>query len=285
MNAHAKLMLSLLICLIAVTSKLGAALPPITAEPTDRLSIGSVVWADLLTDDPQAAIEFYEEVFGWEIAKSADEDYWLIRIDGERIAGIALHQPRNADNSENQWLVSLSVADVGTTAELVEQQGGEIIEAPQSVSARGRMAIVADPQGAAIVLLRSAGGDPQPSAPARNNWLWSELWTRDTVAAASFLRTVADYEVKRLPDAEDDDTLILGRGNRAQVGVVSLPFENVESHWLNYIAVDNIEQTLQRIQDNGGSILVRPASDDEAFAIVSDPTGGVFAVYAWEFSS
>ena len=155
----------------------------------------------------------------------------------------------------------------------------------REVADRGRMAIVADPQGAPFVLLRSATGDPGPAKPVSNQWLWSELWTRDIIAAADFLREVAGYQVKRLPDAMANDTLILGHADRAQLGVVALPFKNVDSHWLSYIAVADLERTLKSIQDNGGSVLLHPKAGDEPFAIASDPTGGVFAVYAWEFGS
>ena len=92
--------------------------------------------------------------------------------------------PRPGRESSH-WLSYVSVEDVDAAAKAATANGGKLVEAPADLPEVGRMARIADPQGAEICLFKSATGDP-PDAPLaaesdpvplamRNRWLWNEL--------------------------------------------------------------------------------------------------------------
>ena len=271
-----------LVATVCVYGTVSAALPPIADPPTGRVQPGSIVWIDLLTDDPAKAKAFYSATFGWQIDATAESDYWLIRSGGKAIGGIAAHTPTDPEVSETQWLISMSVADVNAAAKRARDAGGRVLEGPENVPDRGAMAIIADPQGAPLIVLRAKGGDPGDSNQEHNSWAWAELWARDTGAAAAFYRDLVGYTAKT---TDDDGTpyTVLGSNGQVHAGIVELPWDDVQPNWLSYVAVENIRSTVRDVEANGGYVLLAPAPeyDDGRVAIVSDPTGGVFAVYEW----
>jgi predicted enzyme related to lactoylglutathione lyase len=273
--------IALVTALLCSTAALSSTLPPITDAIDNPTRPGAIVWADLLTDDPAAAMAFYQAVFGWSVTKTDDPGYMLISSGNRAIGGIAEHRPRGAAGSETQWLVSMAVNDVDVAVRMVEQEGGKVFEGPDTAPDRGRMAIVADPQGAVLVLLRADGGDPVASTPRAGSWLWAEAWTKNVASTAAFYRTLAGYEVKVARDESGEDYVVMGRGNRALAGLVEIPWADVQPHWLSYIAVADIAMTIDLVEANGGAVLFGPDPqiDDGRTAIVADPTGGVFAIY------
>ena len=254
-----------------------AADPSITATATGRWDPGQLVWADLLTDDVEAARQFYADVFGWQFV--GDERYLQASNAGVPVAGIALHAPRDPDVSEVAWLVSISVEDVDTALAAVPGAGGKVLEDPRTVAKRGRYAIVEDGQGAVFVALRSEQGDPPDRKNVDNEWIWAELWTRIPERAEQFYAAVVGYESRAIEDNGSRYTALV-RGGKPRTGIVELPWDDVLPHWLPYLRVADIADTIARIERAGGYVLLAPAEQHENVAIVSDPTGGVFAIQA-----
>ena len=52
------------------------------------------------------------------------------------------------------------------------------------------------------------------------------------------------------------------------------------SHWASYIAVDNADETVEKITANGGSVMVPPfdAPGVGRMSMVADPSGANFAI-------
>ena len=123
-------------------------------DPDDRTTagaVGSVVWNELLTDDPAAAADFYERVFGYEARQVARRSgsYVILHASGGQRAGI-LARPESA--WEPQWLTYFGVADPAAAAALAQSLGSKIVLAPTPDVREGTMAIVTDPSGAVLVL-------------------------------------------------------------------------------------------------------------------------------------
>ena len=70
---------------------------------------------------------------------------------------------------------------------------------PTSLSDRGKIAVVADPQGALFALLQTANGDPAyTTEPASvGDFFWHELWTGDIDRAVTFNGKLAPYQMER----------------------------------------------------------------------------------------
>jgi predicted enzyme related to lactoylglutathione lyase len=114
-------------------------------------------WADLSTADPERAGKFYAELFGWQLAKDEKDPsgYIHIKNGGNFIGGIppAAHRSPTAPP---HWLIYFQVADPEGTTAKAGQLGGRILMPARKMENVGTFSIVADPQGAAFALFKSA---------------------------------------------------------------------------------------------------------------------------------
>jgi predicted enzyme related to lactoylglutathione lyase len=258
-------------------------LTPITPAPTGRHQPGQVVWHDLLTDDVAAAKRFYGPLFGWTFQTLGR--YTLVLNNGSPIAGM-VEDATIANGAQGAWWVLyLSVDAVDETARWVEKAGGSLIRGPAEMANRGRYAMIGDPQGAALVLLRSDGGDPHPTPPPVGGWLWSELWTSDTAAALTFYQSLGDYAA--MPTTADDDDaywVLLGEADRWQAGITTVPFEAVPPQWVPVVRVDDPAALAARVPALGGKVLVNPDHPlgSGYLALIKDPSGAILMVESWQ---
>ena len=255
---------------------------PVSAMPTDEVHDGKLVWVDLVTTDPQKAVDFYVAVFDWQPRFFADQNYIELSHNGNVISSVVRYEDDEAVAGDARWLVSISVDDVDAATQLAVGKGGEILEPATDLPSRGRYSVISDPQGAVLMLLRATGGDPADTddAFALNEWAWAELWTDDPDASLSFYKAIAGYGSLRVPEADGGEHIVLGTGGKARATVVQLPWDDVEPNWIPYVPVASVSKTLQRIADAGGALLLQSdgSQTSGAVAIVMDPTGGVFAV-------
>jgi predicted enzyme related to lactoylglutathione lyase len=100
----------------------------------------------------------------------------------------------------------MSIDHPEAAARLVRETGGRVYETPELLQARGEAAVIGDPQGAVLVLIRAKSGDPPEHAPAVNEQLWHELWTEDTGKAANLYERLAGYRIERGHENKGRDT-------------------------------------------------------------------------------
>jgi predicted enzyme related to lactoylglutathione lyase len=117
----------------------------------------SYCWADLTTDDRMGAKQFYEKLFEWKIVpgKDKDESTYLHIMAGENaIAGIQPDMMRKPGVPPH-WLPYFMVADTDAAAAKTMDLGGTVLVPPMFVDKTLRIAVLADPQGAAFALFQS----------------------------------------------------------------------------------------------------------------------------------
>ena len=147
----------------------GARLPSITSSPDGKVYAGKFVWVDLLTEDVQAAAVFYDGLFGWSAKPSKeDKSYYVFSKDDKPFGGMTAVDNQDSKVPESLWLLSLSVDNVDQSVAMVKERGGKLLEGPVDATGRGRMALVSDPGGASLILLRATGGDPWGSKAHRD---------------------------------------------------------------------------------------------------------------------
>lgn len=119
---------------------------------------GSLCWADLSTPDAKRASDFYSALFGWQImADEKDKSGYLhIKNGGHFIGGIppAAHRPPGVPP---HWLAYFWVDDVDGSAAKAKQMGANLYVPPMTIENVGRMAVIADPQGAVFAIFNSQG--------------------------------------------------------------------------------------------------------------------------------
>ena len=257
--------------------------PPVTTTPTNEHMTGKFVWYDLLTNDVLAVRTFYGGLFGWEFEgeKRVDAEYTVIKKDGIPIGGIVYKDEKDVEHS--QWLSYLSVADVDRAVEMIRGKNGIVYREPFELPDRGRVAVVADPQGAPVVLIKSQSGDPADRGPITNNWLWTELFASDVDAAADFYSRLVDYTVEEFDTGLKIPYYVFKKNETNRGGMLELPWEGVKPNWLPYVLVDDPGKIADKVKSLGGQVLIAPNEDirQGSVALIQDPAGAVFAIQKW----
>lgn len=118
------------------------------AELVDE--VGTCTWVELTAAVPTEATPFYEAVFGWE--PKVSEAYVELTLGGTSVAGVT-----DPAQGTGGWLPYFQVVDPGATAARAQELGASVV-LPLTTFDGGSCAIVRDPQGAVVGLLRSDGG-------------------------------------------------------------------------------------------------------------------------------
>lgn len=119
---------------------------------------GAFCWSELNTRNSAAAKKFYPAVFDWTAHTSAGDamEYTEWKLNGESIAGLIDMPPMVPAEVPPHWLVYFGVADTDATVASVKKLGGQVMLEGLDTPA-GRIAVMADPQGAAFAVI-SLGG-------------------------------------------------------------------------------------------------------------------------------
>ena len=113
---------------------------------------GTLCWPELGAEDPAAAAAFYGELFGWRPRESgsAAEPYTELDLDGTPSAGLRRPRPEAGAG----WLPFFQVDDCDAAAGRTTAAGGRVLDPPTDHPGVGRMAVLADPRGAAFAVVR-----------------------------------------------------------------------------------------------------------------------------------
>ena len=126
---------------------------------------GTPVWFELMTRDFDGALEFYREVFDFEIDMMADGSdgvrYATNGSGDSAVCGICDAAPWLGDEDKPYWRAYFAVQDADAAVERILAAGGQLIDGPAD-SPFGRFATIADPGGATFQINQS----PDPSARA-----------------------------------------------------------------------------------------------------------------------
>ncbi len=250
---------------------------PITESPTGIYHEGKFVWNDLITDDVVSAKAFYGPLFGW-IFEEMDH-YTVIENNGTNIGGIYQVEVGEESHGAARWISSLSVADVDEAAALVVEEGGQVHEGPLEMLNRGRGALVSDPQGAQLVLIRAKGGDPEDKEPPIGSWLWHELWSNKIEDSMDFYEKLVGYNY----DGELDSYLIMLRDEQWRSGIRYSSNSELEMRWVPVVRVADTDDIVARTEQLGGKVVVEPWSTEKGHsaALLSDPSDALFLVQRW----
>ena len=120
---------------------------------------GSIAWHQCNTRDPEKALEFYSEVFGWESEKvdTGGADYWQLTADGSNVGGLFRMGDDFPDEVPGHWIVYFAVEDADAATEKARENGATVRAEPFDNEA-GRFSVLTDPHGAAFALINQGGG-------------------------------------------------------------------------------------------------------------------------------
>jgi len=122
----------------------------------EKYEPGMFCWVELATPDAAAAKTFYMSLFGWAANDMPIPDgvYTIFQKDGHDLG--ALYQ--NKDVPPN-WASYINVTSADDSAKKAQDLGANLVAPPFDVMDTGRMAVVADPQGATFNLFQMPAAD------------------------------------------------------------------------------------------------------------------------------
>lgn len=130
------------------------------SPPTD------FTWHELATSDPQGALAFYSELFGWGHGPAHDMGpagtYQIIEHGGAQVGGI--YKVMDASKPPH-WLTYIHVASVDKAAAAAKAAGGRVTQGPMEVPGGSRIAQILDPQGGAFAVHEPARQSAAAGAP------------------------------------------------------------------------------------------------------------------------
>ncbi|GAB5347887.1 VOC family protein [Alteriqipengyuania sp. 357] len=247
---------------------------------------GSFIWYELMTDDPTGAREFYRAVVGWEIeaegqAMPTGGTYrMIVRSDGGFAGGVLEITPdMKAGGAAPGWLGYIHHPDVDSAVSALKDAGGAVHMPPMDMPGVGRMAMVADPQGAVFYVMSPTppADDPEAKSDAfsvdhAQHMRWNELWTTDQDAAVALYAEIFGWvQEGAMPMGEMGDDYRFIENDGVGLGAIGkAEAEGEGSRWQYFAGVDNIDRACAAVIENGGKLLGDP----------QQIPGGEYTVYA-----
>lgn len=268
----------------------------------DRYIPGVPCWIDTTQPDPAAGAAFYGDLFGWEMEDAMPADspmrYFMGRLPGGDVGAVG-SQPEGAPK-QAVWNTYIWVEDADETADRVRAAGGTVLMEPGDVGDSGRMAVFADPEGAAFSVWQPKTHRGATVVNEHGSLNFNNLATRDLEGARSFYGAVFGWEMidvggasmwalpaygdfleERTPGTREN-MASMGAPERFQEVVASassIPDDqpDVPAHWDVTFAVDDADAIAARAVELGGEVLVPPFDAPWVrMTIIRDPQGATF---------
>ena len=249
---------------------------------------GTPSWADVASPDLDASRAFYRGLFGWTGEPAAEPEaggYTVMMLGDAAAAGLG---PVFGDMPPC-WNTYVTVADADAATAAATEAGGQVMMEPMDVLDAGRMAVIADPDGAALALWQPRAHIGAEVRMEPNSMCWAELNTRDPDRAVAFFNKLFGWEAEQVGGPTEEggpgfDYLMLQLGDTPVGGIITMdenwPAE-VPPHWMVYFAVDDCDTAAERVTELGGEVCVPPTDIPPGrFAVVNDPHGATFTIIA-----
>ncbi|MEW6701580.1 MAG: VOC family protein [Bacteroidota bacterium] len=121
----------------------------------NKPEIGTIGWTDLTIPDAEKARDFYSKVVGWRpqpLSMEQYDDYVMNTPETETsVAGICHARGVNSELPP-QWLIYITVANIGESISACKTYGGKILVEPKNYSDIGTYCVIQDPAGAVCAL-------------------------------------------------------------------------------------------------------------------------------------
>ena len=266
--------------------------PAPTAQQTERSARGHLVWYELMTPDAEASKRFYDSVVGWRIGDPVDEyqGYRMIgRGDGGFAGGVLpLTDEMQQHGARPAWLGYVGVDDTDAAVASIEQAGGKTLMPARDIPNVGRIAMVADPQGAPFYIMKPTPPANDPNAESdvfsveeAQHVRWNELATTDPDGALDFYGRQFGWTQEGDMDMGEMGKYRFIQSRGVNIGaVMKKPPQLPLSMWTYYIGVDSIDRAVDAIKQGGGQILNGPMEiPGGEFAVNAiDPQGAAFGL-------
>jgi predicted enzyme related to lactoylglutathione lyase len=225
--------------------------------------------------------------------------YFIGRIRGGDVAAVG-SQPEGGP-TQAVWNTYIWVQNADEAAAKVRDAGGRVLSEPFDVMDAGRMAVCADPEGAAFCAWQAKEHTGARIVNEPGSLNFNGLSTRDVAGAKAFYGSVFGWETLELPGGAQMWRLpgygeYLEQGDpglRKRVGEAGAPEgfadvvaalapiagekADVPPHWDVTFAVADADATAERASELGGHVLAPPFDAPWVrMTVIADPQGATF---------
>jgi predicted enzyme related to lactoylglutathione lyase len=236
---------------------------------------------EIRTPDPEAAAQFYTELFGWRIDDKVSAGYrYARRLDGAVIAGLR----QSGGDQPAAWTVYLSTNDIARAMRHAADNDGRVLHSPVDVPGQGEVTVIADPTGAITGLCQ-----PRPgwcfASHTPGTFAWAELLTPRGSAADDFYAQLVGLGSTQIGDATTYDYAVwTPAGHQTPVAgrhqIVAR--DGGRALWRVYFTVDPVigtDQALTSAVRLGATVVADPRDIPAGrTAVLTDLTGAQFAL-------
>ena len=263
---------------------------------------GVPCWIDTNQPDPEAALDFYRGVFGWEFESmmpaDAPGEYFVARLRGGDVAAVG-SVPAGMPSTAT-WNTYVWVDSADDTAMRASDAGGSVLREPFDVLDSGRMAVLADPEGAAFSVWQAKEHRGARIVNEHGAVNFNGLNTRDVESAKAFYGSVFGWTTLTIPAGEM--WTLPGYGDHLERGDPDLRrrlrefggpegFEDVVAsinliaddkpdtppHWSVTFGIDDADAAAAKITELGGDVVAGPFDAPwSRLAVIRDPQGATF---------
>ncbi len=250
---------------------------------------GVPCWVDTWQPDADAAMSFYTQIFGWEAEDTMPEGvegtHYMCRLRGRDVAAVA---SRPDAPEVTAWTTYVWVDDLDATVAKALDAGGSLLVEPFDSLDVGRIAILADPAGAAIGIWQPGAHSGAQLINEPSAWAMSFLRTTDTEDAKRFYASAFGWEHESFGEG-----MTLFRvpgyvgGTPSQpvprdVVATMLPAEDGEPpRWGVDFWIADVDEAAGKVTELGGRVIAEPydiPGIGMRQGVFADPQGAVFSL-------
>jgi predicted enzyme related to lactoylglutathione lyase len=130
-----------------------------------------------------------------------------------------------------------------------------------------------------LIIEGKKGNKVMSNAESQGKFVWHELLTTDSAAAAAFYTKVVAWKTQPW---EQDASYSMWVAKNGPVGGLAGLGDSGAAHWLSYVGVPDVAATIEAAKGLGAKV-VKGATDlpsGGTYAVLADPQGAEFGVYA-----
>lgn len=263
---------------------------------------GVPCWVDAALPEPEAALPFYQGVFGWQFQDVMPEgspgQYFIGHLadgDAAAVGSIPAEAPQIPMWNTYVWVDSADAA-----AATARDAGGTVAMEPFDILDYGRMAVILDPEGAPICVWEANSHKGAKVVNEHGGLNFNGLATRDLERAKAFYGTLFGWQTLDLPAGTmwtlpgyGDHLEEATPGLREQIAQMGGPegFIDVVAavnplgdddtttppHWSVTFGVDDVHAAAAKAGELGGKVVVGPMDVPwSRMAVIQDPQGATF---------
>ncbi len=126
--------------------------------------------------------------------------------------------------------------------------------------------------------------------PAHGTFCWNELSTTDDDAAVKFYTELLGWQLKKSEAAASCEgaeaqqmvynEIVAGGEHVGGQYKMGPEYGGAPSHWMSYVAVDDVDERAAKVSELGGSVCVPPTDIPNVgrFCVINDPTGATISL-------